>query len=386
MEKQKFGRNQSYARAVNNELVIEKLRKQDYSATDLAKHLGLSNATLSSILKGLLNKGIIKVSYTISKAGKGRNQIYYTLDEGYGIIIVVSLSDNRYNITLSNIKEEVLYHEVKEIDRYDVAVIYELVLRLKDILAMDELKNIPIRYITIAVPGRVNSLTNELQLSKQFDHDLFYGQKSIINIFENHFSCPIMMENDINLSIIGEMKSGCLTNVENAMLVYIDNGMGGAFVFNNHFYGGSFGYAGEIGLMKSYFKGQSSYLDEFASLRSIKEYAYKTNHKKYHVQDLVDEYQQKGDLYNYINETARLVGSKLRDLIEVLNVSKIVISGRVTSFGEDYLNNVKEETNLSQNECEIEFSSLGNNSILIGAMSKAVDNSIPQMEQKVAKA
>lgn len=386
MEKQKFGRNQSYARAVNNELVIEKLRKQDYSATDLAKHLGLSNATLSSILKGLLNKGIIKVSYTISKAGKGRNQIYYTLDEGYGIIIVVSLSDNRYNITLSNIKEEVLYHEVKEIDRYDVAVIYELVLRLKDILAMDELKNIPIRYITIAVPGRVNSLTNELQLSKQFDHDLFYGQKSIINIFENHFSCPIMMENDINLSIIGEMKSGCLTNVENAMLVYIDNGMGGAFVFNNHFYGGSFGYAGEIGLMKSYFKGQSSYLDEFASLRSIKEYAYKTNHKKYHVQDLVDEYQQKGDLYNYINETARLVGSKLRDLIEVLNVSKIVISGRVTSFGEDYLNNVKEETNLSQNECEIEFSSLGNNSILIGAMSKAVDNSIPQMEQKVVKA
>ena len=385
MIKQKFGRTQSYARAVNNELVIERLRERDYSATDLADILGLSHATMSSILKELLNKGIIKVSYSVSKAGKGRKQVYYSLDEDYGIIIVVSLSDNRYNITISNIKEEVLYHEEKEIDRYDVAIIYELVLHLKEILAKNEFNNILLRNIIIAVPGRVNSVTNELQLSKHFDRDLFYGKNSIITIFEKHFDAPVMMENDINLSIIGEMKSGCLTEVKNAMLVYIDNGMGGALLIDGKFYGGSSGYAGEIGLMQCDFNGQSSYLDEFASLRSIKDYAKNKFGHSFKVDNLVEEYKKKGELYNYINETAHLVGRKLRDIIEILNVSTIVISGRVVLFGEDYLNCICEETNKSQNECLIQFSQLINNSKLIGAMSKSVDNSIPHLDRTAIK-
>ncbi len=385
MAKQKFGRNQSYARTVNNELVIEQLREHDYSATDLAVKLDLSNATMSSILKELLGKGIIKVSYSLSKTGKGRKQVYYSLDEDYGIIIVVSLSDNRYKITISNIKEEILYNEEKEIDRYDVAIIYELVLRLKQILDKGELSTIPLRNIIIAVPGRVNSITGELQLSKQFDHDLFYGKNSIIKIFENHFEAPVMMENDINLSIIGEMKSGCLNDVDNAMLVYIDNGMGGALVFDGKFYGGSSGYAGEIGLMQCYFNGQSSYLDEFASLRSLKEYAKTLLGHKFNVEELVEEYKKKEKLYDYINETARLVGRKLRDIIEILNVSNIVISGRVVLFGEDYLKCVCEETNKSENECHIQFSELVSKSKLIGAMSKSVDNSIPQLHRKTVK-
>lgn len=383
MVKEKFGRNQSYARAVNNELVIEQLREHDYSATDLAEKLNLSNATMSSILKGLLNNGIIKISYSVSKAGKGRKQVYYSLDEDYGIIIVVSLSDNRYNITISNIKEEVLYREGKEIERYDVAIVYELVLRLKQILSEKNFINIPLRNIIIAVPGRVNSITSELQLSKQFDRDLFYGKNSIITIFENHFDAPVMMENDINLSIIGEMKSGCLVGVDNAMLVYIDNGMGGALTIDGKFYGGSSGYAGEIGLMHCFFNGRDGYLDEFASLRSIKDYAKEMFNKKFNVDDLVKEYTKKGDLYNYINKTAHLVGHKLRDIIELLNISNIVIAGRATLFGEDYLNCIREETVKSQNECEISFSNITNNLMLIGAMSKSVDNSIPHLDRKV---
>ena len=36
MTTQAFGRDQSYARKVNNELVIQKLRKEDLSATELS--------------------------------------------------------------------------------------------------------------------------------------------------------------------------------------------------------------------------------------------------------------------------------------------------------------------------------------------------------------
>lgn len=97
MTTQAFGRDQSYARKVNNELVIQKLRKEDLSATELSSTLNLSHAAMSSILKGLLGQGIIKVSCSKSEFGKGRKQVVYSLNEQYGLIIVVSLSDNRYS-------------------------------------------------------------------------------------------------------------------------------------------------------------------------------------------------------------------------------------------------------------------------------------------------
>lgn len=376
MIKETLGRDQSYARVVNNELVIKHLRKNNMSATELANALYLSHAALSSILKGLLQEGIIKVATSISRAGKGRKQVCYTLNEEYGIIIVVSLSDNRYKISISNIKEETLVEQEKEIDRYDVAIIYEIVLCIKNLISDAKYRDIPVKHIIIALPGRVNSHTKELQLSKQFDKDLFGENNKIVSIFENHFNVPITLQNDINLSLIGEIKSGCLVNVQNAMVAYIDNGVGAAFVFNGKSYEGELGYAGELGLMQTTFKGKESYLDEFISLRSIKDYAKEKNNKKYHVSQLVEEYYLKGDLYEYINETARVLGKKLRDIVELLNISHIVLSGRIAKFGDDYLNCVREEVSKSQNSCQVMFSTLGKSSILIGAMSNSVDQSI----------
>lgn len=382
MTTQAFGRDQSYARKVNNELVIQKLRKEDLSATELSSTLNLSHAAMSSILKGLLGQGIIKVSCSKSEFGKGRKQVVYSLNEQYGLIIVVSLSDNRYSITISNIKEEILVERVKEIDKYDVSIIYEIVLCIKDLLANNEYRDIPLKNIIISVPGRVNSITGELQLSKQFDKNLFEGKNVISSIFENYFQAPIYIQNDINLSIIGEMKCGRLSNVSNAMIAYIDNGMGGAMVFNNSFYVGEEGYAGELGLMSANFRGEETYLDEFASLRSIKNYASSVLGRKFTVSSLITEYQKKGDIYDYVIETAHLVGKKLRDLVEVLNISNIVLSGRVVMFGQDYLDAVKEELSKAKNQCKVEYSELGKNSILIGAISKSVDQSIAHMSGK----
>ena len=81
------GRNQSYARKVNNKLVISKLRQNDCSATVLVEELNLSNSAMSSILKELETQGIIIPSYSISNSGKGRKQVFYTLNKNYGIFV-----------------------------------------------------------------------------------------------------------------------------------------------------------------------------------------------------------------------------------------------------------------------------------------------------------
>lgn len=368
------GCNQSLARKLNNELVIKMLRKNDYSATELANKLKLSNAAMSSIVKGLETKGLIKISSSLSLCGKGRKQVIYSLNEKYGLIIIVSLSDNRYKVTISNIKEEILEEVEKEISKYDVATIYELILKIKDILSINTYWNIPLRSIIIAVPGKVDSSTGELLLSKQFESDLFDGTNSIQSLFKKHFDIPVTIYNDINLALIGEMRSGALTEAKNAFLFYLSNGLGGAFLFNGAFYGGENGVAGEFGLLNASFNGEDKYLDEFVSLRAIKEYLGKKNNQTYHVDDLVALYEKKGYEYSYINETAHLVGQKLRAVVDLLNISLIIISGRVVNFKDEYLSILQEEVNKSNNKCTVAYSTLGKNNILLGAISSCVDS------------
>lgn len=370
------GRNQSYARKVNNKLVINKLRQADCSATVLVNELDLSNSAMSSILKELETQGIITPSFSASSNGKGRKQIYYTLNKNYGVFAIVCLSNNRCKIILSNLKEEVLMMEEKEIDGYDVAVIYEIILAIKSMLSKEEYRDLPLRSIYISVPGKVNSVTGELQLSKHFDSHLFEEKNKISHLFESHFNAPVIVRNDTNLAIVGEKKCGELVSSNHALLAYIDNGIGAAMVFNNEFYRGFNGYAGELGLMNANFKGQENFLDEFVSLRAIKNYIYEKTNKKLKTKDVVELYKSDEEIKIYINETASLIGRKLKDVVELLNISRIVIQGRVINFGEEYLNSIKEEINKSQNQCDVVYSSLRDDSIFIGAMAEAVEHLI----------
>ncbi|MBE6132151.1 MAG: ROK family transcriptional regulator [Erysipelotrichaceae bacterium] len=370
-----LGRNQSFARKVNSGLVLSRLRKSDCSATILAEELNLSNAAMSSILKELENQNMIVHSHALSTVGKGRKQIYYTLNKDYGLFIVVCLSNNRCKIIVSNLKEEILIKEEKEIDRYDVSVIYEIILRIKSILALPEYRDLPLVNIYIAVPGKVNSLTNEVQVqsSKHFDKSLFEEKDKISQLFETHFSAPVFIENDINLAIIGERKCGALDSSNDSLLVYVDNGIGAAMIFDGNFYKGSSGYAGELGLTRVTVNGEENYLDEFVSLRSIKNYFKEKYHREFKHKDLVELFYQDDEAKDYILKTSKILGKKLKDIVELLNISKIVLQGRISYFQDQYLQVIKDEVNQSSNQCEVEFSKLNGDSIFIGAMAKAVD-------------
>ena len=52
----KNGINQTYARVYNNKLVLTKLREKEMSGTLIGQELNLSNASVSSIIKELLEK------------------------------------------------------------------------------------------------------------------------------------------------------------------------------------------------------------------------------------------------------------------------------------------------------------------------------------------
>ncbi len=368
---EKNGINQTYARVYNNKLVLTKLREKEMSGTLIGQELNLSNASVSSIIKDLLEKNIIKISKIESKTNVGRKQVYYTLNEDYGLICVISLSDKKARIVLSNIKEEILEDVQKEFNQYNLVTIYEMILKTKSIIE-EKFKDIPLKSIIISIPGRVNDKNGQLQLSKQFDNSLFEGENNILSLFKRYFNCEVKIMNDIVLKSYGERAKGQLQNDKNALLLHIDEGIGSSFILNGKLYRGEDGYAGEIGL----FRINDEYLDEIVSLRALREKL-----KLDSTNELITKYHQDKLIFETCNQSGRILGKLLKDIQEFLNLSKIIITGRVTFFGENYLKLITEEVNKAYKPAEINYSLLSENSDIIGGIYKAVNDLLSEKSE-----
>lgn len=366
------GKNQSYARCLNNRLVMRELRKAESSATMLSRELDLSNAALSSIIGELKRGGYIREveGETAATTGAiGRRPVYYSINEKFGCVAAIGLANHRAQIAISDMKMNITDFSETRVERYDVATVYELALALKDMLGKPEYRDVPLLGIDVSVPGRVNTLSNELQLAPQFDKDLFSEKNYIVSLFERLFGVPVKMSNDICLAGHAEMHRGLLAGVNNGMLVDVDEGIGGALVLDGKLYYGSQGFAGEIGLVRTEFEGNFDALDEFVSLRAIK-----ARLGVMHTDEALALFGSDEKAKAYVLSTAHCLGRVLKDMVELLDVSTIVISGRAKRFGEEYMAAVNAEISRSSSKCTAVPSELGTDASVIGAVSKAVES------------
>ena len=367
------GKNQTFSREINNELVLSILRERPCSGTELASKLSLRNATVSSIIKDLLEQGVIRQNETTSINGIGRRRINYEINPEYGLILGVNISNMHATVSLINTKEDIIASSDLQIKKYDRQAMYELVLEASKLLISENKNNIPLRIIVITLPGRVNSRTGELALSIQFDKELFTEEHVIQHLFDKQFpGVPVILANDNNVMSIGELYNGGLKNVENGVYFNIDYGIGGGIVINNSIFEGDFGYAGEFGLIK-YFDGKNyNAIDEFVSLRAICLQAEKILVHEVSREELIAEYSKSDKIKEIVLNSASIVSVALMELTEVLDISKVILSGRVANFGEPYLNKIKEGCVSSVRDLDISFSTLGNKAVIYGTSSIGV--------------
>lgn len=360
------GKTQSYARQLNNKLIMHELRKGECSATMLANRLGLSNAALSDILSNLLQCGYIRQTDTASAGSIGRKPVYYAINGSFGYVAVVSLAEHCANIVVSDMNMKVTDNIQTSVKQYDVTTLYELLLTVSRVLSQEKYRIGKLLGVELSVTGKINKQTGELLLSPSIDKSILSPQGGIVGMFARQFNVPVNVTNYISLAALGEMYDGAMRNVSNGMLVHVDEGIGGAFVFDGKLYEGEQGCGGEIGLMRTVFNGEYKCLNEVASLRAISNVLGLSS-----VNELTSAYKRSPSVRGYVNSTAVSLSRVLKDLAELLDISKITLSGRVKEFGTDYLSVVQNEVDKSQNACAVEYSVLTNPSVA-GAVRRSV--------------
>ena len=168
-------------------------------------------------------------------------------------------------------------------------------------------------------------------------------------------ACPVLLENDANAAVLGEVYYGAAIGHRDVIYVTISTGIGGGLFLDGRLYRGSTGFAGEIGHIKPFGKdrtcqcGGCDCLETWTSGNAIARSAASLGEPgEINGQEIttswVFEQARAGNVRAaaIIEHAIENTGKGLANLVTLLNPSCIVIGGGVVAGQSDYLKQIAE--------------------------------------------
>lgn len=380
---------------------VELIRKKGrLSRTDLSELLFLSRASVTAIAGNLVKLNILtEVGHGKSEGGRRPRLLDINAELGYlagvdigATSIDLALADFRGRI-LERISEPADVQEGPEIvlDRV-IRILLELLEKQggvsKDLLGMG-----------IGVPGPVHypsGLLIEPPLMPTWDS--FPIKEYTRRTF------PIIkpvVDNDVNIMAIGEARIGGGAGLDNLLFIKIGTGIGCGVIARGEIYRGSDGTAGDVGHICVDYNGPICHCGNPGCLEAVaagpaiarkgKEAA--LDGKSEIMAQMLEERQgiftakevgaaaANGDMIanQIICDCGQMIGRVLAGLVNFYNPRAIFIGGGVSQIGNHLLSTIrqatlKRATALSTRNLQIDYSRLGNDAGVNGAIWLAIEN------------
>jgi glucokinase len=255
-----------------------------------------------------------------------------------------------------------------------------------------------IRSIGIAFPGPTDFARGEVLDASNFQIENF----PLADKISNAFDIKTLVDNDVNLGVLGEAWKGAAKGYSNIIGIMIGTGIGGGIIVNGQIYRGRNKTAGEIGHMILNLDSDTQCGCEqygcFEALASRKSMARDISKRKRErgskdrlwaennlLSNQIAAYYLQGDrdAIAVVNRAAEVCGKAVFTLLNLFNPEIIVFNGGfVQQLGEVFLGPVREEANkcmnavysLGDNKIPIVLGEL-RNPVLFGACKMAIEGS-----------
>lgn len=243
--------------------------------------------------------------------------------------------------------------------------------------------------VGISVPGLVDRANKRVTFSSQSPE---HENIDFLGELEKVTKLKIYIENDANAAAYGEYLFGAGRGSKNLFYVTLGAGIGGAFIFDGKLWRGATGFAGEFGYIAVNSDGMR--LEEVASSANIIRRTKMRFHQDHTsslneigeesitIADVIREANNGDDFARLMLErTGTYVGMAIADVINLLNIEKIIVGGEIMKAGDLVLEGIKNrarEFSFSPNfrSTEIVQGKLGDKAAAIGAAMLAKTNFI----------
>lgn len=230
------------------------------------------------------------------------------------------------------------------------AVIEQIV---KGIKSVTNKKNDKILGIGIGSPGTVKFKKGTVENPPNFPN---WGKVHLCKAIKEKFDCDVYVENDANAAAIGELMYGAGKKLENFIMITLGTGVGGGIIINKKIYRGQTGGAGEIGHVTIDYEGPQCKCGSFGCIESYIGNNYLIDRVKKQLEDrrdsllikltnndlnlltpqLIHQAAEDGDDFakSIIVDCGLKLGYVLASIVNVLDISTIIIGGGVAGFGQ----------------------------------------------------
>lgn len=329
-------------RDINTKLVLESIiEKAPISRAALSKELGLTKATISSIVQDLIQKNLV-LEIGCGVTSIGRKPTLLTFYEKAGFTLCIDLTFN----TISYMLTDLIGHSIRKKrifpgEGYEKNIIQILSSIVEHCLEHTENAMYGLVGITIAIHGV--TLHNKIIFTPYYD----FHQIDIAEILREKYQIPIHLFNDSNLAVMGENIYS--VRVENIAAIYVYSGIGLGMVLNNQLYIGKDGYAGEFGHTIIELNGRPcpcgnrGCLEQYASqLALLNELAKRKGCDHITFEELSALYKNNDNDAKYILEQfTQIMAAGINNLLNLYNPQVLLINSRFTAEFPQLLDEIK---------------------------------------------
>jgi predicted NBD/HSP70 family sugar kinase len=406
---------------INTSIIFNYIRENGpMSRIKISTDLGISPSAVSRVVDKLIKEQYVVEAGKVKTKGTkgGKRPILIGVREDMGYVVGIDLGKEKLKIALANFNGDVIgvYKSFKISNDKNIAE--KVVDEIKKVLARyqqqySNIKKNELRAICIGIPAIIDKESGKIIGASLYSEWKDLNFKKIIS---SEFNIPVYVENDVNLSALGEKYYGKGKNFKDIIFVEISSGIGAGIIIDNQLYRGSEGLAGEIGFTVLGIKnldfkaGKKGFLEESISLEGIKKKAINEikNGRETVITEIVkndvnliepriifEAAIQKDKLAkDIINEIVNYLSVVIINLILTINPQDIVLGGDIYDLPDVeklILEPLREKIKnpIPFKLPEIELTSLGEDAGTIGASYNAIDSLIIEkfpykIEERVA--
>jgi predicted NBD/HSP70 family sugar kinase len=234
-------------RRINQRAVLDLLRRTG-SATrpQVAKETGLSKPTVSQALLALEGYGLARATGHTS-TGTGRSAVLYEADPTAGYVLGVDIGREHVRLAIADLGGTVVARsEHRNTSRSGTALVNAVGGQVTETI---KIAGLTPEDIVVRVLGSPGVADRDKRCFRHAPNLPGWGKAGLIEDLEAAIGPDLIIENDANLTAVGEWERGAARGVDVFACITIGTGVGMGLMVNGEVFSGATGAAGEIGYL-----------------------------------------------------------------------------------------------------------------------------------------
>ncbi len=366
--------------------LLNELRVESISRSELARRMGLTRAAISLQVDTLLSQGLVLEGESIASKSSGRSSIALTLNPHACYCIGIAIRRNFFGVGIFDFCGNELYSEhtllAPPYDQSDSALA-----KMFDMIDHALLCAKPqgaFIGIGIGAPGPLDTISGAILAPPNL---AAFQNMPIVRLLDARYHCPITLKNDASAHALCELFYGIRNLYDSFLVLEVTGGIGAGLVLNRQLYQSQLGNGTEIGHTTINIQGERckcgniGCAELYASLDRIVEYAYSLDSRFRDWKSIVTLADQ-GDstARSVVEKEGFYLSTLIVNVSNLFDISAIILNGREVTYSPSLLlaymrdGLMKRRLIRTGRTIDVLTSSIGNHPELLSAANLALDH------------